>query len=372
MMMDAAAGAAAEESLHPWLGDSLRRLLQSAKSHHALLLQGPPGVGQFELAMAAAQAWICEREDGQDRAGGGHAMACGTCAGCRLFGARTHPDLLVMVPEALREELGWAGDDGETSGGEGKSSSAKPSKDIKVEAVRQAVVFAQTTSARGRAKVLVVHPAERMNTVAANALLKTLEEPPGQARFLICSSAPEALLPTIRSRCRAFALQIPSTGDASAWLARQGIPDAEVLLAAAGGQPQDALAWHGEGVTAQNWLALPSQLRQGQGAALANWPLSRIVETLQKVCHDAMRLAVGAEPRYFPPAAWPAKADFDLPSLTRWARALQAEARHAEHPWSQALAVQALVNAAASALASAGSPATRAARPQSSAAVGNR
>ncbi len=367
-MVTDAAGPAAEGSLHPWLGDSLRLLLQSAKGHHALLLQGPPGIGQFELAIAAAQAWLCEQDDSQGRTAGGHAMACGVCAGCRLFGAKTHPDLLVMVPEALREELGWAGDDGE----EGKSAGAKPSKDIKVEAVRQAVVFAQTTSARGRAKVLVVHPAERMNAVAANALLKTLEEPPGQARFLICSSAPDALLPTIRSRCRAFALQVPSTGDASAWLARQGVSDPEILLAAAGGQPQDALAWHGEGVTAQNWMALPKQLRQGQGAALAQWPLGRIVETMQKVCHDAMRLAVGAEPRYFPPAAWPAKADFDLTSLTRWARALQAEARHAEHPWSQPLAVQALVNAAASALAPADGPPARAARPSSPAAAGHR
>ena len=81
----------------------------------------------------------------------------------------------------------------------------KPSKEIRVEAIRAAIAFATTTSARGRGKVVVVHPAERMNAVAANAFLKTLEEPAGDARFLLCSAAPDSLLPTIRSRCQAVA-----------------------------------------------------------------------------------------------------------------------------------------------------------------------
>jgi DNA polymerase-3 subunit delta' len=347
-MVTAAADSAAGNPVQPWLKAPLHQLLRAPQGH-ALLLQGPAGVGQFELAMAAAQAWLCEQE-GQP-SDPGHAVACGVCASCRLFESHTHPDLLLLLPDALRESLGWAaGDEGEGASGTEKASSAKPSKDIKVEAVRRAVAFAQTTSARGRAKVLVVHPAERMNAVAANALLKTLEEPPGQARFIISSAAPDALLPTIRSRCQAFSLPLPDARHACAWLAEQGVPQPEVLLAATGGQPQDALAWSREGVTAQAWLALPEQLRQGQGAAFANWPLPRIVQTLQKVCHDAMRLTAGASPRYFAAGAWAAPASFDLPSLTRWSRELQAEARHAEHPWSQPLAVQALVNAAAVAL----------------------
>ena len=98
----------------------------------------------------------------------------------------------------------------ETGAGEAKAGGKKqPSKEIKVEAVRGAVAFAQTTPAREAGKVVVLHPAERMNGIAANALLKTLEEPAGSARFILSCSAPEALLPTIRSRCQAFAL----TGD---------------------------------------------------------------------------------------------------------------------------------------------------------------
>ncbi|HEY9022955.1 MAG TPA: DNA polymerase III subunit delta', partial [Burkholderiaceae bacterium] len=179
----------------PWLAEPLQRALREQRSH-ALLVHGPSGVGQFELALGLAQGWLCEAaEDGAPR-------PCGRCAACHLVRARSHPDLLVLVPEALRAALGWE-PDGDADDGSDKASKAKPSKDIKVEAVRAAVAFAQTTSARGRGKVVVLHPAERMNGISANTLLKTLEEPPGAARFVLSSAAPDALLPTIRSRCQA-------------------------------------------------------------------------------------------------------------------------------------------------------------------------
>ncbi len=328
----------------PWLDDPLRKVLHSAQGH-ALLLHGPSGVGQFELAMATAQAWLCEQEP----TAAGHSSACGACPSCRLFESHTHPDFMLLLPDALRESFGWAAfDEGE---GAEKSSSAKPSKDIKVDVVRSAVKFAQTTSARGRAKVLVVHPAERLNAVAANALLKTLEEPPGQARFILSSAAPDALLPTIRSRCQAFAVPMPDAANAILWLEQQGVAKPEVLLAATGGQPQDALDWSREGITAQDWLSLPQQLSEGKGTVLASWPLARVVQTLQKLCHDAMRLRIAAAPRYFAIQAWPANRTFDAPRLSNWSRQLEAQARHAEHPWSQPLAIQTMVNAAAVALA---------------------
>jgi DNA polymerase-3 subunit delta' len=98
----------------------------------------------------------------------------------------------------------------------------KPSKEIRVDEIRQAIAFAQTTSARGRAKVVVIHPAERMNGVSANALLKTLEEPPG--RRAACCRAPRPMRCCRRSaaaasRCRCAAR--PAV--AARWLREQGV-----------------------------------------------------------------------------------------------------------------------------------------------------
>ena len=196
----------------PWLAAPLRQAL-ATRHGHALLIHGPGAVGQFELALVLAQAWLCEQTSLPlvER-------PCRACAACRLVAARSHPDLLVLVPEALRESLGWAGDAGEGDD-ERESSKKKPSKDIRIEAIRAAIAFATTTSARGRGKVVVVHPAERMNPAAANAFLKTLEEPAGDSRFLLCSAAPDALAATIRSRCQDVALAVPPRAEAEAWLA---------------------------------------------------------------------------------------------------------------------------------------------------------
>src|SRR4029450_6030709 len=100
--------------------------------------------------------------------------------------------------------------------GADKAGKKKPSKDIRVEDVRAAIALALTTASRGRGKTIVIHPAERMNPIAANAFLKTLEEPAGDARFVLCTSAPEGLLPTIRSRCQSIALALPPAEVATA------------------------------------------------------------------------------------------------------------------------------------------------------------
>ena len=322
----------------PWLAASLQRSLREQRSH-ALLVHGPSGVGQFELAQSLAQGWLCEAQQGATR-------PCGRCAACHLVRARSHPDLLVLVPEALRAALGWEADaDADDSGD--KASKAKPSKDIKVEAVRSAVAFAQTTSARGRGKVVVLHPAERMNGISANTLLKTLEEPPGEARFVLSSGAPDALLPTIRSRCQAVTLNLPARDVALEWLRRQGVADPDVLLAAAGGQPQEALAWSREGVDAALWAQFPALVQRGASAALAGWPLPRLIESLQKLCHDALCVAAGAAPRYFPAASLKGVRRSAEGAVTQplhaWERELQRAARFAEHPWNAGLLAESLV-----------------------------
>jgi len=318
----------------PWLATPLRRTLETQQAH-ALLIQGPGGVGQFELALTLAEGWLCEATDRPlvDR-------PCGRCASCKLHAAHSHPDLLVLVPEALRESLGWdlGGNEGEEAG---EGAKRKPSKEIRVEAVRAAIAFATTTSARGRGKVVIVHPAERMNDIAANAFLKTLEEPAGDARFLLCSAAPDSLLPTIRSRCQQVVLSVPPAADAEAWLAREGIAQPGVLLAASGGQPQHALDLAERGIDAAAWLALPRRIAAGDATALQGWSLVASVDALQKICHDAAALACGGAPRYFPKERVVSEANLD--ALLRWSRELTRVAAEAEHPWSADLAIESLV-----------------------------
>jgi len=316
----------------PWIAPWLDRALQGGRGH-AVLIHGPRGVGQWELAMALAQAWLCESPQG--------GRPCGRCAACRLVQARSHPDLLVLLPEAIQQALGWGGNDASGEGGEAGAKGRQPSKDIRVDAVRGAVTFAQTTPARGVAKVVVVHPAERMNAIAANALLKTLEEPAGAARFVLGSAAPDSLLPTIRSRCLSMALTLPPREAAIGWLQSQGVPDADVLLDAAGGQPLDALDWSRDGLDAARWRGLPMQVARGDATVLAGWTLPRAVDALLKLCHDAWSCAVGAPPRYFPRDALPSTVS--ARELPGWHKALQRAARHAEHPLNAALQVESLV-----------------------------
>lgn len=328
-------GAAVQEgqSQLPWLAEPLRQALASARSH-ALLVQGPAGVGQFDLALLLAQAWLCEAPLADADAG-----ACGRCPSCHLFHSHTHPDFQLLVPEALREQLGWGAAEAE-AGTEAKASKTKPSREIKVDAVRAMLSFAQATSARGRAKVVVVYPAEALNTVAANALLKTLEEPAGRLRFVLASSAPEALLPTIRSRCQPLPLALPARGPALQWLAAQGVDAPEILLDAAGGRPQEARDWFEAGLRAQAWTQLPQRLARGEAAALADWPQPRAIDALQRLCHDLLRRAHGAPPTFFPAEALPAPRLAG--PLHDWEAALRRAARHADHPLNAGLLMESL------------------------------
>lgn len=328
----------------PWLDAPLRAAL-GLQNSHALLVHGPQGVGQFELALALAQAQLCEARPASARDG----LACGRCAACRLFAARTHPDLLVLMPQAQRIALAWGGAEG---GGDDDaatgSARTKPSKEIRIDDVRGAISFAQATSSRGRGKVVLVYPAERMNPQASNALLKTLEEPAGDTRFVLASSAPDALLPTVRSRCQAVALALPDVAVARIWLAEQGVADPAVLLDACGGQPLEAAQWARDGIDAALWRSIPKRVARAEADAFAEWPLARVVDTLQKLCHDALCTMAGAPPRYFPSDALAPAAG--LVALTEWAAQLRLHALHCEHPWNAGLKLESLLAQAKSAL----------------------
>ena len=211
--------------------------------------------------------------------------------------ARSHPDLLVLLPETLREPLGWTldGDDAASTG----DIKRKPSREIKVDAVRAAVAFAQRTASRGGAKVVLVHPAEAMNAIAANTLLKTLEEPPPALRFVLCSATPDELPATVRSRCQPWRLAAPPRAEALAWLQQQSLADAAVLLAASGDQPLEALAWQRDGVEAEAWVRLADAVRRGDASGLSHWPVPRVLQALAKLCHDTACVTLDAPPRWF-------------------------------------------------------------------------
>ena len=322
----------------PWLHSALHQALHTLQGH-AILVSAPPGAGAFELSLAIAQGWLCQAPT--------EGLPCGHCASCHWVASRSHPDLLCLLPEALQESLGWRSEE-EAQGSEEKASKSKPSQEIKVDAVRAAVAFVQTTSSSGRTKVVLIHPAESMNQTAANALLKTLEEPAGVARFVLSCTAPEALLPTVRSRCQVLPVALPTTEQAIRWLSDRGVNRPAVLLAATGGLPLAARDWAEEGMTATLWEGLPQCVMKGDAWPLAAWSVVRWIDALQKLCHDAMCLAAHAPPRFFPAAVVPEGAS--LQKLSEWARELQRVAKHAEHPWGQPLAVAALLQHARQAL----------------------
>ena len=327
-----------------WLAAPLQDLLK--QRGHAWLLQGPSGLGQYELALALASAWLCENPTPHG--------ACGRCPSCHAIEVHTHADLCVLMPEVAMLELGWPLD--EKTQADLDDKKRKPSKEIRVEAMRDAVAFAQRTNARGRGKVVLVYPAERMNNVTANTLLKTLEEPVGDVRFVLASEAAWQLLPTIRSRCLGYTMPWPEPAEAQAWLVGQGVPapEAAALLRAAGGRPNDALRLARAGLTAQAWSRLPQAIRRGEVAALSERSPAQAIDVLQKLCHDLLALGAGAQPRFFEAGDLPPSPP--IRNLSAWSRSLANAAKTAEHPFNAGLMLEALVSEAKVHLNSAGKP----------------
>ena len=204
-------------SLAPWLEPLASEMLAARdRWPHALLIAGPEGTGKRTLAAHLARALLCESPRG-------NGAACGECDGCRYVAAGQHPDLLRIEPVDIDEE-----------------GNQTPADVIRIDAIRRLIDWAQVTSHRRRAKVALIAPAEAMHYAAANALLKTLEEPPPGTMLMLVSHRPGRLPPTIVSRCRKLSATMPAREAALAWLQSEGVAHSEALLAQAGGAPYRA------------------------------------------------------------------------------------------------------------------------------------
>jgi DNA polymerase III subunit delta' len=205
----------------PWR--ALAERMEGGALAHALLLTGPAGLGKRDFAQRLLHALLCRdrRPDGD---------ACGHCRDCVLLAAGTHPDFR-MVALGLR-------DDG------------RPRTEIVIEQIRELGEFLALTPQRGGAQVALVDPADRLNVNAANALLKTLEEPAPNRYLVLLADQPARLPATVRSRCMRFEFRLPARHEALAWMQGVGI-EASVAaraLDSAAGNPGLARAMLEEGL----------------------------------------------------------------------------------------------------------------------------
>jgi len=332
--MTAVAHSPNAQEVQPWIAAQTTDLL--AQRGHAWLLAGPSGLGQYTLALELARAWLCESPSPQG--------ACAQCGSCHAIGVRTHADLCVLMPETSMLDLGWPLSEKAQSDIDDKKR--KPSKEIRIDAMRDAVEFSQRTSARGRGKAVLVFPAEDMNHVTANALLKTLEEPPGDVKFVLATESAHQLLPTIRSRCLSHSMRWPDTDTSQQWLQSQGLsqPQAQQALLACGGRPEDALAFFRAGRDPGVWSDFPKAMARGDVNFVRDWAPAELLASQHKLCHDLLAVAVGAIPRFF--AGTDLAGGATVAALTQWNQQLNAHKRTIEHPFNPGLLVEALVGQA--------------------------
>ena len=276
-MTDPVAQTHDEDELLPWLApiwDRLRQAQTADRLHHALLITGARGLGKRRLADLFARARLCTSP-------GVRGLACGRCPDCALIAARSHPDLLRVAP------------DPESKSGE-----------ITIDAIRELTEHAALTPVRGVFKLVLIDPADRMNAAAANALLKTLEEPAGNTLLLLIAEQPGRLPATIRSRCQMLKLTVPAEDQALAWLAPRLGAGAAQRLRLAYGAPLRAMGEFDQGTLAQRETLIRGFIGIGRGeidpvAAAAAWNgigVRLSLDCLADCLSDLLRLSVSPAP----------------------------------------------------------------------------
>jgi DNA polymerase-3 subunit delta' len=329
----------------PWQAETARAWLgQRERFAHAWLIHGMAGIGKLQFATAAAASLLCESPK--------QGLACGECGACTWVASGNHPDLRRIRPEAVALEEGAEaaaeGEEAEVPAGTGSASKRAPSKEIRVDQIRGLESWFNTATHRGGWRVALLYPAQALNVISANALLKVLEEPPAHTVFLLVADAPDRLLPTLLSRCRRLPLAAPAAEQALAWLqAQEGVADAASWLAAAGGAPLGALRLAQSGDSAcPPWLdQLVAPLAKGQSPdvgtladQLEKMPAVQWIDALQRLYVDLMLAGAGAQPRYFPALAaavarTAARADAArMAEAARWLTRQRAVAGHPLNP----------------------------------------
>lgn len=291
-------------SLYPWQESAWQQLQQlRSRMPHAILFHGAAGIGKSNFIEHVAQSLLCERLQTD-----GH--ACGRCASCGWLSQQNHPDHRRVRPEALEDDGAVDGEEGgDTDVAKKTAKSTKaPSKDIKIEQIRALADFMNISTHRQGLRVVTLYPAEALNTPASNALLKTLEEPPPGTVFLLASNSLDRLLPTILSRCRKFALPMPSHAQALTWLEAQGVGDADTWLCEQGGAPLAALAQAQTDTGNRNDTEALLQLLAHPGIEgalkaaekLHKAPLAVLVSCLQRWLYDIISCRLAGHIRYYP------------------------------------------------------------------------
>lgn len=258
---------------HAWAVEQLRQALTRDAVPHALLITGPEGIGKTTLAMTLAQALLCQAQDPAQR-------PCGACSACRRVVKGVHPDLLIVKPE---EEGGT----------------------LKITALREMERVIRLKPMEGGRKVAVLMHFERATEAAANALLKTLEEPPSYAHLILLALETDTLLPTIVSRAAVLPLRPVAFEELRRALVERWGMDAEQaerLARLSGGRVGWALqpdyAQRAEEALAMLLTALDAQLpaRIALAETLAKTPetLPFLLETWRSAWRDVLLLQAGA------------------------------------------------------------------------------
>lgn len=254
---------------YPWLRPHFEQLIssyQAGRGHHALLIQALPGMGDDALIYAITRFLMCQKPQGH--------KSCGQCRGCQLMQAGTHPDYYTLEPEKGKNTLG-------------------------IDAVRDVSEKLYEHARLGGAKVVWLKDAAILTEAAANALLKTLEEPPEKTWFLLSCREPGRLLATLRSRCRLHHLAVPQEAWSLAWLEREVTTSQDAMLSAlrlCSGAPAAALAllqpdvWSqrealcravASAIDSGDWLSLLPALNGDQAAERLQWLATLLLDALK-------------------------------------------------------------------------------------------
>lgn len=321
--------------IYPWHAQVWQRLnAMRGRMPHALLLKGRGGIGKFQFAQTLAQSLICSSPNAQG-------VGCGVCSSCHWFLQNNHPDYRLIEPE--QDE---PGEDGAT-----KTKGKKRVQILFPQILALGSFFELGSHLDGGSRVVVIHPAEALNTISANALLKILEEPPQGVIFILVSHQPQRLLATILSRCHQIDMPVPDTQQAEAWLVAQGVDNVVERLAYAGGSPLLAQATALE--NSHTFGVIWQQLMQGTkldvfvlAPLLVAHGMDVAATLMQKWVYDILACKLAGVVRYHPQhlnALQGLAERVDLAMLLGFQRSLIDEQKSAAHPLNHELQIEHLL-----------------------------